>query len=129
MREVITDTGNKLCRGDFGDCGKKTFSDRYQLACTDARKKAIKQTDDKYKSMMANDTMYAASFIECPALANKMLEIFKDVAYQEAAKYHDKIIEDSNKKYLEKSHTLMEKLTNTIGTVMKKLSSVAQHFE
>lgn len=129
IQGVITDIGNKLCRGDFGDCGKKSFSDRYQLACTDARKKAIKQTDDKYKSMMANDTMYAASLIDCPALADKMLVIFKDVAYQEAGRYHEKIIEESNKKYLAESHNLGQSLTNTISTVMKKLSSVAQHFE
>lgn len=129
IREVITEIGEKFCRGDIGMCGEKSFSDRYKISCSTARGKAIKQTDDKYKSILTTDKAYTDSMIACPKRSDEMLESFKDVALQEAAKYDEKIIEDSNKKYLEKSHELMQNLTNTIGTVIKKLSSVAQHFE
>lgn len=73
--------------------------------------------------------MYAFSINGCPALADNLLKRFKNVAEREATIYHGKIIESSSKKYLKKSYEYAQNLGNTMGTIMKKMSSVAQSFQ
>ena len=62
-------------------------------------------------------------------LAKRLLESFKDVANQEAARYNGKLIEASSQKYLEPSYNLMQTMSNTMGTLIKKIGSVARSFE
>ncbi len=104
-------------------------------ACETARENAkedlakYKKIDKKALTIPENDEIYAMSFTKCEPLANSLLEVFKDVAGQEAAKYHDKIIESSSGKYLKPSYELMQKLSNTMGTIIKKIGSTARSFE
>jgi hypothetical protein len=138
VRQVVTTMGNKLCRWSFGDCWEKAFSDRYKQACANAKQKTIEAVQKCQIAESTNNTKKDIAivapeesivFTKCEPLADTFLSIFKDVSEQEIARYHTNIIESSSKQYLEPSHNLMQKLTDTVATLVKKLNAVARSFE
>lgn len=139
VRELVTDMGNTLCRWVFGTCWENAFADRYKKACDIAREKTIddalkcqgKNPNDKNERLIisSNDKSFQESYIKCLPLSETLLDIFKDVSEQEIGKYHGKIIESSSAQYLAPSRDLMQNLSNTMGSIIKKIWSVARSFE
>lgn len=144
VRELVTKMGNVLCTWSFGECGEKAFADRYAAACDIAREKAIDDAlkclqkesriiggkiEDDRLTIQSNDTTFKESYTKCIPLSEELLSIFKDVSEQEIWHYHGKIIESSSAQYLVPSRDLMQNLSNTMGTIIKKIWSVARSFE
>ena len=127
--EVVHDVGNTFCRAYFGDCGDKSFYYRFTDACATARDNAIKNMPAGYQIANADTTFLLESFSQCQALADNVVQAYKEASLEEVARYSGKIIEASNQKYLDQSHEKMNTLANIMNTLFKMVSNVGRSFE
>jgi hypothetical protein len=138
-QEMVTEIWNIFCRWSFWPCWETSFYDRYKKSCKLAEEKSIQdaiackwwnpENKNDILTIMSNDESFKISQIQCEPLVENLLQAFKDVSGREIAKYHKKMIESSSEKYLVPARDFMQNLLNTMGTVVKKIWTVARSFE
>ena len=129
LQEVVTDIGNKLCRGFFCEDQEDIFYRRFEKACDNAFQTAQEETNEEDKTINITNPLYRESYTACIELAEKELSAFKKVAGKEATVYHKNSIETSTNTYAEKAWEMISDLANVMGTTIKKFSVIAQHVE
>ena len=133
--EVINAIGRTFCRDHFCEVGKETFYTRYGEACDKARSDTIKEAQETASStgakLIKNDTelLVASLAGSCRDLASTKLQAYKEVSVEEAARYASSIVEDSNKKYLQKAHEQFNKFIDKVNTVQKMFGDIARAFQ
>ncbi len=125
--QISKEIGETFCYEGFPGCNKKSFYYRYIDACKIAHNKAKNEVK---KPVWENDKLLPDAESNCKQRAKVFVsDIYKKVAYEELARYNDKLIESSNKKYLEKSHEFMDSFSNVMNTFLKKMGNIANQFE
>lgn len=129
VRELVTDVGNKFCRGYFWECNEESFYGRFLVACNTARSNAADILKDKKQPETISSRFVSFSYSWCPILADKYISSYKEVALDEVTRYHGKIIESSNYTYLKESHKKNDSLSGIMNTFVKILWNIARSFE
>lgn len=129
VRELVTDVGNKFCRGYFWECDENSFYGRFLTACNMARSKTADILKENKQPETINSQFVSFSYSGCPVLADKYISAYKEVAMDEITRYHGKIIESSNYTYLKDSHEKSDTLSGIMSTFVKILWNIARSFQ
>lgn len=125
--EITQDIGKTFCYEGFPGCTKKSFYYRYIDACKIAHKKA---RDEVKVALWEDDKLLKDAELNCKKRAKIFVDdIYKKVAFLELSRYNEKLIEASNKKYIEKSHEYVNSLSNIMNTFLKKIGNISNQFE
>ncbi len=107
---------------------EESLFSRYRKACEDARTKTLNESPKEY--VTTDTSLLVESFSqECEKLAETKLEVYKEVATEESARYATQIVENSNKTYLQKAHTMFNTLADKFNTTLKMFGDIARSFE
>lgn len=130
---MLHDIGDTFCRGSFCDPDRDTFYKRFLASCETARTKAIESMDKAGKNRSTIESIGSDflrdSYVSCALLAENYLIPYKEVAIDEAGRYHRDQIESSNESYLTKSHEKMNKLSGIWDTFLKIFGNIARSFQ
>jgi hypothetical protein len=129
VREVFTEVGETFCRGYFWECNEESFYGRFIISCGKARAKTAEILKDKDQPENVSAEFISFSYSGCPILSENYLIAYKEVAMEEVARYHWKIIEASNYTYLKDSHKKMDILSGVMNTFVKILGNIARSFQ
>ncbi len=124
--ELNKEIGDVFCYDGFGECNDKSFYYRYVNACKKAHNRAAKEIK---KPIGTDDRLAKDCELNGEARAEAFVKIHYQVAALELTRYHDKLIESSNKKYLEKTKELIDNFSNVMHTFVKKIGNIANQFE
>ena len=97
--QISKEIGETFCYEGFPGCNKKSFYYRYIDTCKIAHNKSKNEVK---KPVWENDKLLPDAESKLQAESKGFRQWYIKVAYEELARYNDKLIESSNKKYLEK---------------------------
>lgn len=127
--EMITEIGNKFCRGYYWECDEKSFYGRFLASCDTARAKTAEILNQNNTVESVATQFISYSYIGCPNLAEEYITTYKEVAMLEVNGYIAKKIEESNAKYLNASHDKMDTLGGVWDTFLKIFGNIARSFQ
>lgn len=129
IQEVVTEAGNVFCRGYFGECGDASFYTRFVQSCEDAQAKTGEQLKEKKKKETISADFIAYSYNSCDELSATYAMAYKEVAMEEAGRYHKKFIEESAEEYLTPSQEKMLNLGIVWDSFVKIFGNIARSVE
>lgn len=124
--ELNKEIGDKFCYAGFGECSEKSFYNRYVNACKKANARATKEIQ---KPIGTDDKLFKDCETNWEVRAEVFVIIYMQVAAEELARYHGRLIQSSTKKYLEKTKELIDNLSNVMNTFLKKIGNISNQFE